>query len=488
MHRIILSDGAVLASGADGTAIRRVTVTKSVCSSEELTVGTVCAAVAEIELMDTGGLCPLKTGAEFTLYRDEEKIGIFTVETPKRQSSTRFLITAYDPVAKLNRNLDTWLQSLTGWPYQMEDFARMVCEVCGVTLSDEPIPGGIQPVPAIRGNGITGRQLLSWVGEVAGCFLRARPTGELEFAWYTPGNVTVGTEEIPIFGGTLQYADYETEKIQKIQIRKEPTDVGLIYPESAGENTYILEGNPILTGGEGDVAVAQRLYEQLKDITYRPFSAEVPVGRVKPGELINVTTAEGTTFSSLIMTVESRGGRDKISSTGYQSRQSVSARNDFSLSSLAGKIMTLQTDLNGIRAENKDGDGKAAALQLTVDSLRAEISRQSAQLKSGLTRLEQTAENLKIDVQTVRETGAGKVTTSTGYTFDETGLHIRKDGEEMANRLDHTGMYVHRSGEVILRADASGVLATDVQVKNYLHVGEHARFQDYDGGTGCFYL
>ncbi len=491
MHKIILSDGTSISSGEAGTAIRRLTVTKSVCSAEELTLGTVCAAVAEIELMDTGGVCPLQAGEEFALYRDEKLLGIFTVETPKRLSAARFSVTAYDPVAKLDKNLDTWLQGLTDWPYPMEEFAHMVCAQCGVTLSEEHIPGGVCIVPAITGSGITGRRLLSWIGEVAGCFLRAKPTGELEFAWYTPAETTVGTADCPIFGGTFRYADYETARIDKIQIRKEPTDVGLIYPGSAGENAYVIEGNPILTGGEGDLEVAVRLYEQLCDISYCPFSAEVPVGTVQPGELINVTTAEGKTFSSLIMTVESRGSRDKISCTGSQSRGSISARNDFSLSSLAGKIMTLQTDLNGIRAENKEGDGKAAALQLTVDSLRAEISRQGGvtdSLKSALTQVEQTAESLKIDVQTVKETGAGKVTTSTGYTFDETGLHIRKNGEEMENRLDHTGMYVHRAGETILRADASGVLATDVQVRNYLNVGDHARFQDYDGGTGCFYL
>ena len=491
MHKIIRSDGTVLSSGAEGAAIRQVKVTRSVCAEEELTLGTVCAAVAELELMDTGGACPLKAGEEFALWRDGERLGVFTVETPKRLSSTRFSVTAYDPVAKLDKNLDGWLESLTGWPYPMEDFARMVCTQCGLTLCEEHIPGGIQPVPAIRGTGITGRRLMGYVGEAAGCFLRAKPTGELEFAWYTPTEKTIGTEDCPIFGGTFQYADYETAKISGIQIRKEPTDVGLIYPEMAGENAYVIEGNPILTGGEGDLEAAQRLYSRLGDITYRPFSAEVPGGIFRPGELVTVATAEGKKFSSLIMTVESKGGRDRISSTGSQNRGSSTAQMDFSLSSLAGKIMTLQTDLNGIRAENKDGDGKTAALRLTVDSLRAEISRQEGvtdNLKRMLTQMEQTAESLKIDVQTVKETGAGKVTTATGYTFDETGLHIRKDGQEMENRLDHTGMYVHRAGETILRADAAGVLATDVQVRNYLNVGDHARFQDYDGGTGCFYL
>ena len=59
----------------------------------------------------------------------------------------------------------------------------------------------------------------------------------------------------------------------------------------------------------------------------------------------------------------------------------------------------------------------------------------------------------------------------------------------MENLLDNTGMYVRRSGEVILQANAAGVQATDVVVRNYLVVGTHARFEDYPvGRTACFYL
>ncbi|MBE6943299.1 MAG: hypothetical protein E7453_03435 [Ruminococcaceae bacterium] len=490
MHKIILSDGAVLSSGAEGAAIKRVTVTKSVCTAGELTVGTVCAAVAEIEIMDTAGVCPIGAGEEFSLYREDTLLGVFTVETPKRLSATQFQLTAYDPVARLDRNLDDWLQGLTGWPYPLRDFAGMVCGECGNTLETESLPDTALSVPAIVGSGITGRRLLSWMGEAMGCFLRAKPAGELEFSWYTPSNTEIGTDDVPIFGGTLQYEDYETAGIDCVVIRKTQTDVGISYPEKGG-NPYIIEGNPILTGGEGDREIARQLYARLRDLSYCPFSAEIPVGTAQPGQYVTVHTPEGKTFSSLLMTVEGKNGREKIGSTGSRNRSSVTAQTDFRLGALSGRIMTLQTDLDGIRAENRDGEGKAAALQLSVDSLRAEISRQAGVtegLKTSVTQMVQTADSLKLDIRSVKENGTEKVTTSTGYTFDETGLHIRKDGQEMENRLDHTGMYVHRSGETILRADASGVLATDVQVRNYLNVGEHARFQDYDGGTGCFYL
>ena len=41
----------------------------------------------------------------------------------------------------------------------------------------------------------------------------------------------------------------------------------------------------------------------------------------------------------------------------------------------------------------------------------------------------------------------------------------------------------------MLKADASGVEATDVTVNNYLVIGDHARFENYPTGrTACFYI
>ena len=63
----------------------------------------------------------------------------------------------------------------------------------------------------------------------------------------------------------------------------------------------------------------------------------------------------------------------------------------------------------------------------------------------------------------------------------------------MENLLNETGMFVKRSGEVILKADQEGVTAVDVTVGNYLIVGDHARFEDYSSAvdgkrTACFWI
>lgn len=85
--------------------------------------------------------------------------------------------------------------------------------------------------------------------------------------------------------------------------------------------------------------------------------------------------------------------------------------------------------------------------------------------------------------------GIDSVETSTGYTFDKDGLNIHKSGEEMYNTLDNTGMYVRRSGTDVLTANNEGVNAINLTARQYLIVGENARFEDYPGNrTACFYI
>ena len=76
-----------------------------------------------------------------------------------------------------------------------------------------------------------------------------------------------------------------------------------------------------------------------------------------------------------------------------------------------------------------------------------------------------------------------------GYTFDDSGLRIAQDGQQMENLLDNTGMYVKRNGQVILQANHRGVTAQDVSVASYLVIGDHARLENYTAGrTACFWL
>ena len=103
-----------------------------------------------------------------------------------------------------------------------------------------------------------------------------------------------------------------------------------------------------------------------------------------------------------------------------------------------------------------------------------------------------TAEDVSIAIKETLDNGVDKVEIKeTGYVFDSDGLKISKAGEQMANLLDNTGMYVKRSGTEILTANSDGVTAFDLHAKTFLKIGSgdgRCRFEDYGlDRIGCFW-
>lgn len=158
-----------------------------------------------------------------------------------------------------------------------------------------------------------------------------------------------------------------------------------------------------------------------------------------------------------------------------------------------GESFFLDLDNSILRMRALDDlDRKYTAVSLDVDGINAQVARQDSDidgLQGQVSTLQQTADGVSIQLKNIVDNGVDKVTTKTGYTFNDDGLRITKSGQEIENLLDNTGMYVTRSGETILQANNAGVVATDVTVRNYLIIGTHSRFEDYgDGRTACFYV
>ena len=152
--KIILPDGRSITSGTgDVPAIREVKLTKCVNSREELTLGSVCAAMVEITVLDPAGELALSAGQEIAVSGIDETgaecpVGIFVAEKPVRASANCVRITAYDRVSLLDKDLTEWLAGLEGWPYTLLGLGKMVCEACGVVLVNDEIPNGELPVQA----------------------------------------------------------------------------------------------------------------------------------------------------------------------------------------------------------------------------------------------------------------------------------------------------------------------------------------------------
>ena len=495
---IVLPDGTELFSGTNGgNALQSVTLTQQINSGTELTLGSVCAGMLEATVITPAGGLTIQPGMELTLYKVDDngertKIGLFTTETPTRPSANRYQITAYDRISRLDRDLTDWLESLSQWPYTLLDFSRMVCAACNLSLANTSILNADWQIPQFSARGITGRQLLRWVGQACGCFCRATAEGEIAFGWYAPKTMSLTSDgDLPVLAVKME--DYEVAPIDKLQIQLTEKDIGAIC--GTGSNGYCINGNYLLTTEDSAPlqTLAKELYQRLQQVSYTPCTVKIPANtEIWPGDIVSVTDGNGRTASVYVMKKVQSGPFETLECTGSPTRDSVTATNNAKFTALSGSVMELQMRVEGLRAENRQADGRAAALELTVEGLQTEVVNQTAELDdiaARMTTVEQTAEGLSVEVQTVKADGVSKVSTATGYTFDSAGLTVEKSGREIKTRITEDGMQVFKNETAVLTANSDGVDAVDLHASTYLAVGGRSRFEKYGADrTGCFWI
>lgn len=334
---IALPDGTEIGSGP-GTknAIKTVSHTEITNDQTDLSLGSVCSAFAEVTLITPGGGLYVASGSDFTLYRvdgeSKTKIGLFTAEKPVRRSANIYKITGYDRVSWLDKDLTDWLSALTGWPYRIGDLASMVCAACGVEFATANFPNDsfYTHRPSLSG-GVTGRQLLRWIAEIAGRFCVANADGALEFRWYEQSGKTIEPSGPNFFyGGSLSYADYNVSKIDSVKIRLAESDDGALWPEGTANNPYVITGNRLLLTNitEATKNVLSTILQGVANAQYTPCNIIVPADRdIKAGQIVNITDKNGKSISTYVMKAVHSGQKTKLESTGYSKRNSSEALN-----------------------------------------------------------------------------------------------------------------------------------------------------------------
>ena len=380
---IVLQDGTEIYSGS-GTenAIQSCKIKESVNSAKELVLGSVCSNMVEAKVFTPNGELSINGGDEIAVYKVSETglrilTGKYTVETPTRPSPNTMKIVAYDRATWLDKDLSAWLAGLKGWPYSLYAFAGMVCNACGLILSNDGIPNGDYLIQAFSGAGVTGRKLMQWVGEAAGRFCRATPEGEIEFAWYEPSGVSITPGgDLFYYQNGLTYEDYQVAPIEKVQIKLTQDDVGVVWPNVTGEkNTYVISGNYLLTTSTTAALqpIAQTLYKHLKDVAYVPCKVVIPANvDIHAGHTVNITDRNGKAFTAYVMTKTQSGQRDTLECTGSRRRDSTTVVNNQSFQALSGKMLEIQQSVEGFSITASEIKG--SAIYSTVDEFYLSVS------------------------------------------------------------------------------------------------------------------
>ena len=392
---IVKSDGTEI----DSSLILSCTLTQTLNSGQEFTIGSACTDEIEVEYLAQDDNLITK-GDVLTLYwvndsGTKTKVGIYYCEKPNYQglmreisgTSTVYKVVAYDTMSKLDADFSGWLHANQAqFPKTIWQLVQLACQRAGVALASSSLPiNGSYSVQAFYADDLTCRQIISWAAEAAGCYAHMNADGKLQFLTYTDKRSTVkitpdgASNSTAYYADSLSYEDYTVKAIEKVQIRQSDSDVGVIYPDSTtATNTYAVQGNLLLTTGtEANLkSVVQNLYNVLKNVTYTPCKVSVPSSSgLACGQIVHVKDARGREFDTYLMSATISSGKASFESVGSASRESSSAVNSQSYKNLTGKMLEIKTSVDGLEVKASDLTGKYTDLKATVDGLSSEVKK-----------------------------------------------------------------------------------------------------------------
>ena len=394
-YLLVKEDGSEIGS----TIILSCTLTTSVNSENEFTLGSACTDEIEVEYIAADEKL-IAQGDKLTLYTVDDantrtKAGVFYCEKPEYQGMMRevsgsnavYKVVAYDTMSKLDADFSGWLHANQAqFPKTIWQLVQLACRRAGVTLASSSLPiNGSYSVQAFYADDLTCRQIISWAAEAAGCYAHMNADGKLQFLTYSDKRSTAkitpdgASNSTAYYADSLSYEDYTVKAIEKVQIRQSDSDVGVIYPDSTtATNTYAVQGNLLLTTGtEANLkSVVQNLYNVLKNVTYTPCKVSVPSGSgLACGQIVHVKDARGREFDTYLMSATISSGKASFESVGSASRESSSAVNSQSYKNLTGKMLEIKTSVDGLEVKASDLTGKYTDLKATVDGLSSEVKK-----------------------------------------------------------------------------------------------------------------
>lgn len=451
---IVKSDGTEI----DSSLILSCTLTQTLNSGQEFTIGSACTDEIEVEYLAQDDNLIAK-GDVLTLYwvndsGTKTKVGIYYCEKPNYQglmreisgTSTVYKVVAYDTMSKLDADFSGWLHANQAqFPKTIWQLVQLACQRAGVALASSSLPiNGSYSVQAFYADDLTCRQIISWAAEAAGCYAHMNADGKLQFLTYTNKRSTVkitpdgASNSTAYYADSLSYEDYTVKAIEKVQIRQSDNDVGVIYPDSTtATNTYAVQGNLLLTTGtEANLkTVAQNLYNVLKSVTYTPCKVSVPSSSgLACGQIVHVKDARGREFDTYLMSATISSGKASFESVGSASRESSSAVNNQSYKNLTGKMLEIKTSVDGLEVKASDLTGKYTDLKATVDGLSSEVKKDTKITGGGNLILGsesfKNANYVGIDSSVAYgDDGSATITnanTSRGFEFNAVSAHITK--------------------------------------------------------------
>lgn len=279
-------------------------------------------------------------------------------------------------------------------------------------------------------------------------------------------------------------------------------------------STQYLRDNPFLELREDIATILDNAIAAVGNMTINQFSCEWRGDpSLEPGDKLELTTKDNDKVISYLLndSLVYEGGLKQKTQWNYTDSEEIESTPSTvgeAIKQTRAKVDKVNKEITLLVSETSANTEQISGLTTRASGIEANVSEmKTAQettsstletINNDITTLTNTvnakvsAEDVKIEIQKEMSNGATSVKTTTGFTFDDNGLTIAKDGSEMTTNVDEDGISVYRDSEEVLTANNEGVVAYDLHAKTYLIVGTNSRFEDYekDGEprTGCFWI
>lgn len=237
--------------------------------------------------------------------------GVFYLDEAKYNGSI-ITLSFYDSIYKFDKN---YSESNLIYPATLGQIVRDACSVCGVTLQTTSFDHDdyvVQQRP--NDEGLTFRQVLQWVGQIACLYCITDEQGRLCMEWYDTNlleSIDL-TEDIPdnptgyhhIHSFTSLSTGLDDVVITGISVTQDvESDDGTVQKTyQSGTDGYVLSiSKNKLIQGEAGMTIASMLGEKIIGMRFRTFSASaLSDPTIEAGDIIVLTTRKGEKYKSVI--------------------------------------------------------------------------------------------------------------------------------------------------------------------------------------------
>ena len=427
---------------------------------------------------------------------------VFYVDNTSRDENTNELtITAYDALHKATAIKSNELTIAP--PYTLEMYAAVCARALGLPLNLADLPDGFNinyPTGANVEGTETVREMLDAIAEATQTIYFINHDWELTFKRLDVNGAPVLTID------KSKYFTLKNKEACTLTAVCSATELGdnLIAGDTTGRTQYIRD-NPFWTLRDDVASLVQAAADRVSGLTITQFSCSWRGNYLlEIGDKIAMVTKDNETITSYIVndSITYDGAMKEQSEWTYQESQTETHSQPATLGEtikytyakvdkvnkrveiVASEVSDAKTDMAQILVETNSIRNSVAETNKRIDEQDGTISEITKKVETQI-----TPEEMTIAIKNEMLNGVDKITTSTGFTFNEEGLTVSKSGSEMTTTITEDGMSVYKDGNEVLTADNTGVKAENLHATTYLIIGKNSRFEDYNGNrTGCFWI